>query len=572
MESDGSDITAEGLHVKRDRRIRLYVYTGLLSAALCAAAAVALIVVPGLLAATGAIPAGSVDINASVTSQTQCAPCHSLAIDSPKPGIIYNHRKHEAAVARTNATADCGACHWGPAHRPDLTVGSPKASCFVAGCHQVPYTSSPAISGKCSICHPKSFRLRPADHTKGYSGRPHVKPARADENSCLVCHAPKGFCDSCHREQGVKAKATKAAYEPVSAPAQPSRPRLLVDTRGKATMGQCVPCHSDIDRFPKTRVTFAHAKHFDSKSGKGFPARCEACHTRFSHVPDKTYRPDMPSCYACHGVSHVASATISTQKTVATVKCAACHPRSFVLKPKDHTASFAKKTHPKALAKRAESCNMCHESPFCVACHQGKPQGTRAVRPKVIPAGHGSSDFVGYHGKEYRKANATCSACHDGTTCRRCHKTALPHPADWLSSHPLSPALEAPDCNVCHLDKSTCQQCHHSSLKRAELLVANCVKCHPTIRNKSVAAIKNRGLAEHAAHFPGPKTKGLPLRCAACHVGFAMSVDALLITETKGHDTRLCYSCHGAKNDRGVLIAPYPGNTLCLRCHKDLKL
>ena len=36
-----------------------------------------------------------------------------------------------------------------------------------------------------------------------------------------------------------------------------------------------------------------------------------------------------------------------------------------------------------------------------------------------------------------------------------------------------------------------------------------------------------------------------------------------------GHDLRLCYDCHGALDVNNVQIAPYPGNTLCYRCHQN---
>lgn len=39
---------------------------------------------------------------------------------------------------------------------------------------------------------------------------------------------------------------------------------------------------------------------------------------------------------------------------------------------------------------------------------------------------------------------------------------------------------------------------------------------------------------------------------------------------TGPHDMRVCYECHGALDYLNVLIAPYSGAELCLRCHTDL--
>ncbi|MDO8915518.1 MAG: hypothetical protein Q7W16_05495, partial [Coriobacteriia bacterium] len=287
------------------------------------------------------------------------------------------------------------------------------------------------------------------------------------------------------------------------------------------------------------------------------------------HGPDATYRPEMSTCYACHGLAH------SSRALIATVECSACHPKGFALKPADHTPEFAGKGHAAPANKKPENCAMCHEPSFCTACHQGrpaKPGGPK--RAKVIPADHKKKDFVLVHGKNYLAQKGACASCHDATTCLKCHKTPVPHPADWTSSHALARGLDAADCNVCHVDRARCQQCHHQQLRGTELILANCVKCHPEMKQKPATAIKNKGFAEHAVHFEVAKSKSrkTPYKCQDCHIGFTRSIQSRMDSLTKGHDLRMCYECHGALDYRSQLIAPYPGSSLCLRCHTNLDL
>jgi len=520
----------------------------LTSVALCAA----LVAVPAYAATT---PVSPLDLNAPVKTGTQCVPCHATIAGAKTPGHIFQHGSH--------MTLSCEACHWAPPHTGGVSVLPSMQSCF--NCHGLRHKGTEVARSSCATCHttPRA-KLRPRDHVATWKVRPHADAALADANRCLMCH-DAATCDECHVKEGVKTPPTQPAFKPLM-PNKLRRPAINVVPKGTVTMGQCVACHPDLDSFIPGRVIFAHATHLRNAFA------CKDCHRAFPHGPDTVSRPAMPACYQCHGLTH------ARRGLVATEKCADCHPKDFALRPADHTTQFVRKTHKAAANRSAEQCAMCHTPAFCTACHQGRPatEGGPA-RQKVVPAGHRLQTFRAQHGKDFLAQRGACGSCHDSASCERCHTTPMPHPTDWTSSHPLATDLDAADCKVCHVKRQTCQECHHNALRGAELIAKNCVACHPIMKTTPATDIKNSGFAEHAVHFSvaNKDKKGKAYRCEQCHVGFGFTaVRAAGVQEqlNQGHDLRSCYECHGALDYKNVQIAPYPGNSLCIRCHSDLNL
>ncbi len=497
-------------------------------------------------------PTGPVDLNAPVISNSTCVPCHARIAEGRRPGLVFSHAAH--------MLVSCDGCHWQPPHDAGNTLGPQMESCF--NCHGVPHGSKGEVArGDCRACHTSSFDLRPRTHVKTWAGKPHADRAKAGANSCLMCHDPVKQCDACHIKEDLGLPATQSRYKPLL-PAEPRRPPVMVYPDRPVTIGQCINCHPDLDQFTPGRVIFAHADHLERRYD------CKACHVSFAHGPDITKQPDMPTCYQCHQLVH------ASKGEVATGKCSKCHPKKFDLKPSDHTKRFEAKDHRVRADRDPAYCAMCHAAKFCTTCHQGRPakRGGRA-RPKVIPANHRKSKFLKQHGGDYLSQRGACGSCHESKFCEKCHKTAMPHPADWTASHGTVRGLDTNDCNVCHTDRASCQECHHNPLKGTELIRRNCVRCHDEMSAKDPTTIKNKGLAEHAVHFDVAKSKGEPYRCEKCHVGFGSTSHLQRPTDlTGGHDLRVCYECHGALDYRNVLIAPYPGNQLCMRCHKSLNI
>jgi len=89
---------------------------------------------------------------------------------------------------------------------------------------------------------------------------------------------------------------------------------------------------------------------------------------------------------------------------------------------------------------------------------------------------------------------------------------------------------------------------------------------------KPATKIQNKGFAEHAVHFNVVEKKGAPYKCYDCHVDFGDDKTLDPHLKPVAHDLRLCYECHGRLDHNSVLIAPYRGGELCVRCHTDLNL
>ncbi|MDP2181907.1 MAG: cytochrome c3 family protein, partial [Actinomycetota bacterium] len=451
----------------------------------------------------------------------------------------------------------CTACHYKPAHEAGKTYSPPMESCF--NCHGISHGPQGDIAAaECSACHSPSFNLRPRTHTKTWAKAPHADRAKNDTNQCMMCHDAPKDCDECHKREKVDVGPMPAVFLG-TIPVDLDRPAVIVYPTQPTSMGQCMYCHPDIDDFLPGTVIFAHADHLKRNY------QCTVCHPKFGHGTGtkSIRRPDMLSCYRCHGLTHASAGVVATED------CYACHPKDFELMPADHTKKFQAGDHKKRANKEPEYCAMCHKPDFCVECHMGRRKSGPGSA-KVIPAAHKNVEWYSKHGKDYLQQEGACGSCHDSPSCKLCHKTVMPHPADWLKNHKPANDVDRKDCNVCHTDRSSCQNCHHDKVKRADLTRENCAPCHDEMNPKPATKIQHKGFAEHAVHFDVEEKKGRPYKCYDCHVSFGTSKAARQAEVSSAHDLRLCYDCHGELDIDSRLIAPYKGKSLCVRCHDNL--
>jgi len=490
---------------------------------------------------------------------TQCAPCHYDLGSVDVPGLMFSHGNH--------LLVSCDACHSRMPHRGGETERIPMEVCFA--CHGIQHGPQGELAtGNCEDCHTKSFELRPANHGEDWAEKPHVDVSNATGvNDCMMCHDAPKDCDECHAEKAPDVGPMPDAYHSIVYP-RPKGPSVKIYPEGEVTMSQCVYCHPDLDDITPGRLIFAHADHLRRNY------TCESCHESFPHTEKGATVPDMQSCYRCHGVQH------ATQGEVATEKCEACHPKEFELVPDNHTKKFVKGDHKKRADEDPAYCAMCHPGSFCVGCHTGESDSPNAPDEPVVPADHRRADWAGKHGPLFLDGQGACGSCHTDQSCKRCHQTAMPHPVGWISDHKPAPGVTNEDCNVCHTDRDSCQKCHHQDVQSGELIAENCTPCHEEMKTRKPTTLKNKGFAEHAVHFNVAESKGEPYTCDDCHIGFSTSSSSQEHQGTSGagsladagHDVRLCYGCHGAVDYQNRQIAPYPGASLCIRCHTDLNL
>ena len=212
----------------------------------------------------------------------------------------------------------------------------------------------------------------------------------------------------------------------------------------------CTDCHSNFNAFLVGQKVltnnFSHAVHLN----KGF--KCEDCHSVPTHQPDKIVKPAMQKCFGCH--SQEAGA-------IAPGACSVCHPADFPLVPASHAApgwlpaanttgvKTVSATHAKLATEDVTYCQMCHADSFCLSCHK-------------TPMPH-AADWVQVHPETVAKVGeAACAQCHpDQWLCNDCHHEGYKNDGTgWKAQHPpivKSGGTEA--CFVCH-DPLTCAHCH----------------------------------------------------------------------------------------------------------------
>ncbi|MHB0980385.1 MAG: cytochrome c3 family protein [Thermoleophilia bacterium] len=221
----------------------------------------------------------------------------------------------------------------------------------------------------------------------------------------------------------------------------------------------CTDCHSDFNQFlAKSKVltkNFGHALHLN----KGF--KCEDCHAVPTHQPDKIVKPVMQACFACHNQEPGA---------IAPGACGACHPADFPLVPANHTAG-------------------------------GWLPSPNPGVVKVVAAKHAPL------AKEDR---SYCEMCHAAAFCDACHKTPMPHAADWQSAHPQTVKSGGKQqCATCHPAEYICNDCHHTGYKPGD---TPWKLQHPPIVKKAGAE------SCFTCHNP--------LTCARCHITGVLDMDA----------------------------------------------
>ncbi len=196
---------------------------------------------------------------------------------------------------------------------------------------------------------------------------------------------------------GEDAPTTAASGSPdTPATAGGSQARRLAPSEGRFAI--CADCHAFFDppgRPPATlKDNFSHEAHLE------YGAECASCHVRPSHTPDGINRPQMITCFDCHGLSEEARAP---------GECDACHAADFDLVPASHTPEFVEEQHPQVAEEESrEYCALCHEGgpdDLCMTCH-----GLTMPHPAdFLPSEQG----IGGHVDAAHGQGDLCTRCHE---------------------------------------------------------------------------------------------------------------------------------------------------------------
>ncbi|MFQ5746759.1 MAG: cytochrome c3 family protein [Gemmatimonadota bacterium] len=331
--------------------------------------------------------------------------------------------------------AACRACHDGAAARAVEWDGREATPTNLAFAHP----RHPALP--CGLCHRAPDAKTPMD----------VRPAEAE--TCLSCHAPGAAghrvrgspCSACHipltQARGLPAERIAAFPKP----SEHEDAGWRFDHREEAREGtercavchareSCARCHRNADRLAPIAALGSDARVAElaaRRAAQGAPAHGPGFER--SHGPAAS--AGLPRCESCH---------VETE-------CADCHDAPS--RPGFHPPDFVVRHGAEAFAARTE-CADCHSREvFCRECH---------ARAGVGRAGSASAAFhdaqanwLLAHGEAARRNLETCAACHEQTTCLRCHSArggwqVNPHGARFDADRLADRSTIG--CGLCHID------------------------------------------------------------------------------------------------------------------------
>lgn len=229
---------------------------------------------------------------------------------------------------------------------------------------------------------------------------------------------------------------------------------------------ECAACHVPSGSVARLGFGFRQVFHMvvPAVAGKG---------REWAAVPD-------PSCLSCHeqinqDVVEVNGIRIDHSVCTEGSKCTDCHS----------TVAHGTAT-PWPRVYDMETCLECHASKDiadCDLCHAGKRPSSRIT----------SGVFATTHGPDWQKTHgmgnsSTCTACHTGDSCVKCHGAGLPHAPTFVETHGQIARTPAAKCATCH-EQQFCTDCHgvqmpHTNAftrghaKPAEADPAVCKRCH----------------------------------------------------------------------------------------------
>jgi hypothetical protein len=236
--------------------------------------------------------------------------------------------------------------------------------------------------------------------------------------------------------------------------------------------------------------------------------------------------------------------------------CEVCHADFLEMPPQTptHDLIFDHEVH---LGQEIE-CVTCHRPPLghfdtpapmmmaCLGCHEGEtaPSDCSNCHRLIEEIAPGLDEPV-VHLLPDINNRRTCEKCHDVETwCEQCHGVEMPHPGDWVMTHPTLATTHAETCEKCHQsrDVTFCVRCHGVEMPHPSYWYSShgdiaqdneqvCVRCHP-----SSPQFCNQ--CHHAGFSPTPEWADSQHGDAVSEKGSSMCLVC--------HEQAFCEECHTA--------------------------
>lgn len=251
---------------------------------------------------------------------------------------------------------------------------------------------------------------------------------------------------------------------------------------------------------------------------------CEGCHAMEGYAAAHAASPhEGTGCRDCHTRTGLAAAVVAAPRGVRWVSSAVIGRSAAPVETDDgpcrdcHAGALAETVDTGGLRVRHSdfseiACRMCHagtahvlggrhylgpQMEDCTGCHR-----TSATRVETCDTchvgsrdrGQGASAWRAVHGAGWAEAHGMgdlggCVDCHTPSYCARCHGLAMPHPANWATSHAGTAVQDRTSCQSCH-DPDWCAGCHGVEMPHAAGFIARhpdevassgpqvCYRCH----------------------------------------------------------------------------------------------
>lgn len=404
---------------------------------------------------TGFKDVGRKDFNHALTrypllgkhATVSCDQCHGASLANPRPAFATcagcHADPHNGEATRAGKPADCASCHAVSGFSPStFTVADHQGAPFrLTGKHQ---------QVKCVSCH---VPVAPAAAPQTVPGAPPARGAppptseaivplasvhatrvariRIDHATCASCHSDahggqlaarpdKGTCEACH---------TDAGWKPTSFAAS-AHAKLRITLEGRHGVIACGACHSTNrpGLAPLTRTERLGTAHVILS---GIEVECSGCHVD-PHAGRYAAGGAMPAdggCGACHGSAAFRPATMGVamharfsfplEGAHRATPCIACHKEmggppaaSTLVRAARGVAALP------FTAKRATTCESCHESPhgnqFSAREDGGRCEGCHDVNA-FAPAARFDHEKVRAFPLAGAHAKVACGSCHKAT-------------------------------------------------------------------------------------------------------------------------------------------------------------